>query len=102
MLKTINETGILFQLYMLLNTIIIPKNIIIIIHFALIKGVSTGFKGFLFRPCKTSTPPQTKTKANKVPILHKSVTIVRFINNAGIPTIKPVTIVEKEGVLNFG
>ena len=42
--------------------------------------------------CNTKTPAHTNTKANKVPILHKSVTIVKFINKAGIPTTKPVTI----------
>jgi hypothetical protein len=47
--------------------------------------------------CNTKTPAQTKTKANKVPILHKSVTIVRFKNKAGTATTKPVTIVANEG-----
>ena len=45
------------------------------------------------------TPPLTKTKANKVPILVKSVISVRFVNKAGIATIRPAIMVEKEGVL---
>src|SRR6185437_3448429 len=49
-----------------------------------------------------STPPHTSTNANNVPMLVKSVTSVRFKNNAGIATKRPVTIVAKEGVLYFG
>ena len=52
--------------------------------------------------CNTNTPPQTNTKANKVPILHKSVTIFKFMNNAGIATTNPTTMVAKEGVLYLG
>ena len=40
------------------------------------------------------TPTDTKIKANKVPILHKSVSIVRFKNKAGTATTNPVKIVE--------
>src|SRR5690242_12241054 len=43
------------------------------------------------------TPPQTNTKANKVPILVKSVTSVRLRNKAGIATNNPVIIVAKDG-----
>ena len=49
-----------------------------------------------------NTPPQTNTKANKVPILVRSVTSVRLTNNAGTPTTIPVKMVEKDGVLYFG
>ena len=44
------------------------------------------------------TPAQTTTNANKVPMLAKSVTSVRFINSAGIATTQPVTIVANQGV----
>jgi len=47
---------------------------------------------------KTNTPKHTKTKANKVPILVKSVIIPLPTNKEGIPTIIPVMMVEKEGV----
>ena len=49
-----------------------------------------------------STPPQTSTKANKVPMLVKSKTKFSSVKNMGIPTTKPVTIVAKLGVLYFG
>ncbi len=48
-----------------------------------------------------NTPPQTKTKANKVAMLVKSRTKLLSVKSIGTPTIKPVTIVAKEGVLNF-
>src|SRR5262245_22787205 len=40
--------------------------------------------------------------ANNVPMLVRSVTSVRFINNEGIATTNPVMIVENHGVLNRG
>jgi hypothetical protein len=49
-----------------------------------------------------STPPHTSTKANKVPILVRLVTSVRFKNKAGIATTNPVTIVANDGVWNLG
>src|SRR5262245_40137567 len=49
-----------------------------------------------------STPPHTSTNANKVPMLVRSVTSVRFMNNDGIATTRPVTMVENHGVLNRG
>src|ERR1700739_4011371 len=55
-----------------------------------------------FLSCITNTPPQTKTKANKVPILTRSITISRLRNKAGTATTNPVTTVENEGVLYFG
>ena len=51
---------------------------------------------------KTNTPKQTKTKANKVPILVRSVTILIDINKEGMPTKSPVTIVANVGVPNLG
>ena len=48
------------------------------------------------------TPPQTNTKANKVPMDVKSNTKFSSVKNIGIPTTKPVTIVAKLGVLYFG
>lgn len=48
------------------------------------------------------TPAQTNTKAKIVPILVKSRMNVLSVNNIGIPTTIPVTIVAKEGVLYFG
>ena len=47
-------------------------------------------------------PPQTRTNANKVPMLVSEITNSRFKNNAGIATTNPVNIVEKEGVLKRG
>ena len=41
-------------------------------------------------------------KANRVPILVRSVTKVRFSIMAGMPTTSPVMMVAKEGVLNLG
>jgi hypothetical protein len=64
-------------------------------------------KGTWYRPAglfpllfKISTPVQTTTNANKVPMLVRSVTSVRFKNNAGTATTMPVTIVANDGVLN--
>src|SRR5678815_5461143 len=50
----------------------------------------------------TRTPAQTIVKAKSVPITDKSVTSDKFINNAGMETIKPVKIVENHGVRNRG
>jgi len=47
-------------------------------------------------------PPQTNIKANKVPILVRSVTSDKFIKREGIATTNPVKRVEKEGVRYFG
>ena len=70
-----------------------------ITYFAFINGVLKELEfDFLFRWFITNTPAQTIVKANNVPILHKSVTILRFINNEGIATTKPTTIVAKLGV----
>jgi len=41
-------------------------------------------------------------KANKVPMLLRSTTSLRFMNNAGIATTTPVIMVENEGVLKRG
>ena len=49
-----------------------------------------------------NTPPQTNTKANKVPILVKSSTKFSSVKKIGIPTTNPVTIVANPGVLYFG
>ena len=48
---------------------------------------------------KVKTPKQTKTNANKVPILVKSVMSELGRNKEGIPTKNPVMIVAKAGVL---
>src|SRR5437868_7236004 len=58
-----------------------------------------GLSGFF---CNTNIPPHTNTNANNVPMLVSAITTFRFINNAGIPTTKPVKIVEKDGVLYLG
>ena len=50
----------------------------------------------------SNTPPQTSTKANKVAMLVKSSTKVLSVNKMGNPTTKPVMMVAKDGVLNFG
>ena len=50
----------------------------------------------------SNTPPQTSTKANSVAILVKSSTNTLSVNRMGMPTIKPVTTVLKEGVLYLG
>jgi hypothetical protein len=50
----------------------------------------------------SSTPPQTSTKANSVPMLDKSVTSVKFINSDGMATTRPVMMVENHGVLKRG
>ena len=49
-----------------------------------------------------NTPKQTNTKANKVPILVRSVTVLIDINKAGTPTNIPVTMVANVGVPNLG
>ena len=51
---------------------------------------------------KTRTPAQTITKANKVPMLVRSVTILLGINRDGIATKKPVIMVAKPGVWYLG
>src|SRR5690606_37867759 len=71
------------------------------IYFPFTYGIRNFPRGISLS-CKTKTPAQTNEKANKVPILHKSVTMVKFINNAGTATTKPVTIVANDGVLYFG
>lgn len=50
----------------------------------------------------TNIPPQTNTKANKVPMLVKSYTNFGVTKNIGIPTTKPVISVENAGVWYFG
>ena len=47
------------------------------------------------------TPIHTSTKANKVPILVRDNTVLKFKNKAGIATKKPVRMVEKDGVPNL-
>ena len=77
---------------------IVRRNITGTINFPLIKGVLNFPLGISVLFCSISTPPQTRTKANKVPMLHKSVTIVKLRNKEGMATKKPVTIVANEGV----
>src|SRR5689334_2441871 len=59
-----------------------------------------SISGWVFS--NTNTPPQTRTNANNVPMLVRSVTSTRFINSDGMATTNPATIVENHGVLNRG
>lgn len=72
------------------------------IYFPLMYGTLNLLSAFIVRLSNTNMPPQTNTNANNVPILVKASTTSRFKNNAGIATTKPVSMVENEGVLNFG
>ena len=49
-----------------------------------------------------NTPADTSTKANRVPILVRSVIRELCMNNEGTATSTPVTIVAKDGVWNLG
>ena len=66
-------------------------------------GILNPFLSALLFPlgCSINTPPDTRINANKVPMLVRSVTSVRFKNKAGMATKKPVTMVAKAGVLYF-
>ena len=69
-----------------------------IIHRELIYGSLNLFSSAFSLSGNNSTPPQTRVKANNVPMLVRSVIRPASINIAGIATMKPVTIVEKPGV----
>ena len=88
--------------YELNNSTILPTNKIGITNPPLINGVLNFPLGMSVLFCKIKTPPQTSTNANKVPIEHKSVTMVKFMNKAGTATTNPTTMVANEGVLYFG
>jgi hypothetical protein len=73
------------------------------INCELIYGIlNLGFSSPASLAGSKSTPPHTSTNANRVPILVRSVTSVRFRKRAGTATTKPVRIVEKDGVLYLG
>ncbi len=72
------------------------------IYFPFTKGTLNLEAGLFFCFSRTRMPPQTKTKANKVPILVNANTTSRLRNRAGIATNRPVRIVENEGVLYLG
>ena len=72
------------------------------INCPLMNGTLNLDSGLSILVCKTNTPPQTNTKANKVPILVNASTTSRFKNKAGIATTSPVRIVEKDGVPKRG
>src|SRR5690554_2424864 len=72
------------------------------IYLAFIKGTLNFVFGLSFLLSKTKIPAHTNINANSVPMLVSANTNSRFKNNAGIPTTKPVSMVENEGVLNFG
>ena len=55
-----------------------------------IYGTLNLLSGLSFLCCNTSTPPQTNTKAKRVPILVKESTSPRFRNKAGTATTNPV------------
>src|SRR5690606_27816159 len=71
-------------------------------YFALINGTLYLDSTLTALLSITNIPAHTNTKAKSVPILVSANTKSRLRNKAGMPTTNPVSIVEKDGVLNFG